>query len=216
MNRILFKKEGRAKFISHLDLMRTMQRAFIRAGVKIKHTEGFNPHPYMSFALPLPVGVESECELMEFELSEPTELSGLPARLNAVMPEGIEILSAYQSDLKFKYIKWLDIKAQLFYYNEVHTAKELEAFFIGSRLVIEKKTKRQTASVDIGPLIASLEAEDIAPGRVLVAARVSAQEPALSPAQLISAIEQLKPELTPDHTGFKRINVFDKDFNVFR
>ena len=50
-DRLLFSKTGRAKYISHLDLMRTFQRAFARAGIQIKHTEGFNPHPFVSIAL---------------------------------------------------------------------------------------------------------------------------------------------------------------------
>ncbi len=216
MNRILFKKEGKARFISHLDLMRTMQRIFVRAGVRIKHTEGFNPHPYMNFALPLSVGVESECELMDFELTEPADLSALPARLNAVSPEGIEILSAYVSDLKFKYIKWLDIEARLFYYNEVHKAPELEAFFARSELVIEKRSKRSAADVDIKPLIDAVETSDAAPGEVALRARISALNPTLSPAALLSAIEQLEPELKPDYVRTRRINVYDKDRNVFR
>lgn len=216
MNRILFKKEGRAKYISHLDLMRTMQRAFIRAGVRIKHTEGFNPHPYMNFALPLSVGVESECELMDFELSEETDLASLPGRLNGVMPEGITVRSAYVSDSKFKLIKWLDIEARLFYYNKVHSAWELQEFFSKRELVIEKRTKRSVASVDIKPLVASLSAEDVGPGQVVLRARISAQDPPLSPAQLISATEQLEPELAPDHVSFKRLGVYDKSMDPFR
>ncbi len=216
MNRILFAKTGRAVFISHLDLMRTMQRAFIRAGVKIRHTEGFNPHPYMNFALPLSLGVESRCELMEFALEGETELLALPARLNAVLPEGIEVLEAYASDTKFKYIKWLDIEAHLFYYNEVQPAAELSAFFARPELVMEKRTKRQTASVDIKPLIASLTVEGVSPGKALLTARLSAQEPSLSPAQLMEAVRQLSPELSPDFVRTKRLEVFDKDMHIFR
>ncbi len=216
MNRILFTKTGRAVFISHLDLMRTMQRAFIRAGVRIGHTEGFNPHPYMNFALPLSLGVESRCELMEFKLEEETALSALPARLNGVLPEGIEVLEAYASNTKFKYIKWLDIEAHLFYYNEVQPAAELAAFFARPELVMEKRTKRQTASVDIKPLIASLTVEDVSPGEALLTARLSAQEPSLSPAQLLEAVRQLAPALAPGHVRTRRLEVFDKDMNIFR
>ena len=59
--RIQFIKTGRARYISHLDLMRTFQRAFLRAGLHVKHTEGFNPHAYVSIALPLSVGFSSHC-----------------------------------------------------------------------------------------------------------------------------------------------------------
>jgi radical SAM-linked protein len=76
--RLRFRKEGRAQYISHLDQMHTMQRIYIRAGVRIRHTEGFNPHPYMSFLLPLPVGCESGCELMDFDLDESFDLERSP------------------------------------------------------------------------------------------------------------------------------------------
>ena len=63
-DRLLFVKEGRARYISHLDLMRTFQRAFLRADIPIKHTEGFNPHPFISIALPLSLGFSSQCEIL--------------------------------------------------------------------------------------------------------------------------------------------------------
>ena len=65
-HRLAFSKADTAKFISHLDLMRTFQRSFLRAGIAIKHTEGFNPHPFVSIALPLSVGYSSQCEILEF------------------------------------------------------------------------------------------------------------------------------------------------------
>ena len=68
MPRILFEKKGNAVWISHLDLMRLFQRAFKRAGLPLTHTQGFNPRPSVSIALPLSVGVESNCELLDFDL----------------------------------------------------------------------------------------------------------------------------------------------------
>ena len=69
-DRLLFSKTGRAKYISHLDLMRTFQRAFARAGIAIKHTEGFNPHPFVSIALPLSVGYSSQRWKSKYSLQE--------------------------------------------------------------------------------------------------------------------------------------------------
>lgn len=216
MSRLLFRKVGRAKFISHLDLMRTMQRVFIRAGLKIRHTEGFNPHPYMNFAMPLSVGTESECELMDFELTERVDNAEIPALLNAVSPEGIEAVEVYDSPRKFKDIKWLDIEARLFYDSKSRMGDKLRGFYAAPSIVIEKKTKRSVAMVDIVPLIAGLEICDEADGITLLRARLAASEPALSPAQLISALTQHAPELAPDFTAFKRINVYDKDMVLFR
>ena len=68
MLRLLFEKKGRAVWISHLDLMRLFQRAFKRAELPLTHTQGFNPRPSVSIALPLSVGVESSRELLDFTL----------------------------------------------------------------------------------------------------------------------------------------------------
>jgi radical SAM-linked protein len=99
--RLLFTKTGRAKFLSHLDLMRTFQRAFLRADIRLRHTEGFNPHPVMSFALPLSVGTESSCELLDFQLDGDSEPDGLPDRLGRALPEGIGVLEVYEPMRKF-------------------------------------------------------------------------------------------------------------------
>ncbi len=216
MSRLLFRKTGRAKFISHLDLMRTMQRIFIRAGLKVRHTEGFNPHPYMNFALPLSVGTESECELMDFELTEAADPDAIPALLNRVSPEGIEALKVYDSARKFKEIKWLDIEARLFYDNKTREAERLREFFAAPAIVMEKKTKRSVSDTDIVPLISALQVTDLTDGLALISARLAAQDPGLSPAQLISALEQRAPELAPDHAAFRRIEVYDKDMVLFR
>ena len=90
--RLRFSKTGRAVYLSHRDLMRTMQRAFLRAGYPLKYSEGFNPHPQISIALPLSVGTASRCEVMDFKLKQDADLTELPARLTAVMPEGIRVL----------------------------------------------------------------------------------------------------------------------------
>ena len=92
MHRIRFEKTGRAVWMSHLDLMRLMQRAFRRAGVVLHHSQGFTPHAYVSMLLPLSVGMESVCELMEYELDG--ELAVTSEALNAVLPEGVRVLEA--------------------------------------------------------------------------------------------------------------------------
>ena len=101
-DRLLFSKTGRAKYISHLDLMRTFQRAFFRSGIQIRHTEGFNPHPFVSIALPLSVGYSSQCEILEFGLVGGASYEEVPARLTAAMPEGIVIHSCYPAQRPVK------------------------------------------------------------------------------------------------------------------
>ena len=91
--RATFKKTGRAKYISHLDLNRCMLRIFRRSKLPVWYTEGFNPHPYYSFALALSLGFESDCEIMDFNITDDNmPLSVIKDRLNEVMPEGMGIV----------------------------------------------------------------------------------------------------------------------------
>ena len=100
--RILFSKSGTAKYISHLDLMHTMERAFLRAGITIRHTAGFHPHPYVSIPLPLPLGFSSQCELMEFGLEEGCTMEELPQKMNQVLPRPVFVIhDCYEGGLPF-------------------------------------------------------------------------------------------------------------------
>ena len=82
--RLLFIKEAQASYISHLDLLRTFQRAFPRTELDIKHSQGYHPHPIISIVLPLPVGQSSDCELLDFEVTQDTDGSGIAEKLNTV------------------------------------------------------------------------------------------------------------------------------------
>lgn len=106
--RIRFTKTGAAKYISHLDLTRCMTRAVRRAGIPLWYTEGFNPHPYMTFTAPLPLGVESLCEAMDVKIVDDTPCDVLVEKLSAVMPRGIAIVSADDNPSDFSLITCAD------------------------------------------------------------------------------------------------------------
>ena len=213
--RILFEKTGRAIYISHLDLMRTITRAFIRAGIKIKHTEGFNPHPYMTFALPLSVCVESRCELVDFIILNDMDHAELIEKLNSALPEGIKMLKAYTPERKFKEIQWLKVKGVLSYSDDAQKADELNKFFAQESIVIQKKTKRGMADTDIVPCIKEITFTDCG-DTVELSAVLAAQNPSLNPEHLINAIRTHCPELTPDSVSFCRLEVFDPEMNIYR
>lgn len=216
--RILFHKTGIAKYISHLDLMRTMQRCFIRAGVSIKHTEGFNPHPYMAFALPLSVGCESVCELMDFELTDDTEqLDALPEKLTQALPEGITVVKAYAPQRKFKEIQWIRFSG-VWEYNGSLSEDELNrlrAVFGRQEIVIPKKTKKGISDTDIAPMIKSVELEASESG-VLVKAVLPAQNPSLNPEYLVRALEIYLPEVVPSLHVFRREELYDGNMISFK
>lgn len=95
--RLVFSKTGRAVYISHLDLNRAMIRAVRRAALPIWYTEGFNRHPYVTFAAPLSLGYEGLHETMDLRLEEDMPMEELTSRLNAVLPEGLAALSAAEA-----------------------------------------------------------------------------------------------------------------------
>lgn len=215
--RLRFGKTGRAVYISHLDLMHTMQRAFSRAGYELKYSEGFNPHPQISIALPLSVGAESVCEIMDFRLRQDADPKEIPARLTAVMPEGIEVSECYEQTRKVAELKYLEVEGA-FEYDDADTeemAARLREFFAADEIVITKKTKRGMGESDIKSAIRSIEFLPM-DGQVRIKAVISAQEPTLNPELLADALRQKAPELAPDFAKFRRIETFDAQMKVYR
>ena len=216
--RMRFSKTGRAIYISHLNLMATMQRAFSRAGNRLKYSEGFNPRPQISIALPLSVGCASVCELMDFQLlEEQVDITCLKDRLNATMPEGIFAQEIYEPSRKNAELKWLKIEG-VFEYDDrpVDIMKEqLAAFFARGSIVIEKKTKRGFGEMDIRPAIREISFGSTEEG-VLVGALISAQNPTLNPDLLPAALRALAPDIAPDFAKFTRVETFDAEMKIFR
>ena len=215
--RMRFSKTGRAIYISHLDLMATMQRAFSRAGSRLQYSEGFNPRPQISIALPLSVGTASLCELMDFRLLEEVDITLLAARLNATMPEGITVQEIYEPTRKNAELKWLAVDG-LFEYDDRQVdiiQKQLAAFFARPSIVIEKKTKRGFGEVDIRPAIREI-AFTAGEDGVHVSALLSAQSPTLNPDLLPAALRALAPEIAPDFAKFTRVETYDAEMKLFR
>ena len=107
--RVFFEKRDRARYISHLDLTRCMTRAFARTTIPIWFTEGFNPHVYMTFALPIPLGMEGLRESFDFKLLEDDfPLEEIKRQLNAALPQDLQVLEAAPAVSKPEAITWGD------------------------------------------------------------------------------------------------------------
>lgn len=150
--RAVFEKTGRAKYISHLDLNRCMLRIFRRSKLPIWYTEGFNPHPYYSFALALSLGFESRCEVLDFNLTDDLiSLDEVRDRLNAVMPEGMRIVSVAPQRLKITAIESADYTFSLVTDDVGGLRAAVDSLLSGEQILIEKKTKKGVKTVDIKP-----------------------------------------------------------------
>ena len=214
--RLRFKKTGRSVYISHLDLMRTMQRAFLRAALPIKYSEGFNPHALISILLPLPLGMESVCELMDFRLAQELPCGEICQRLSAALPEGIRALEVCQSEQKSKYLKWLAVEGFLEYDSgdAKQVAEDVKAFFAAPEINVTRKTKRGEGEIDLVPHLKNLQIET-AKGGLSISCIVSAQEPTINPELLCSALRQSAPQLAPDFASWKRTENYCEDMVKF-
>ncbi len=158
--RLRFKKVGRLQYVSHLDLVRTMHKVIVRAGLPLKYTEGFNPKPKMVFAAPLSVGTESVCEFVDIRLSERMDLDLAKRVLNEKMADELQVLDAYYPETKLTDLKWLsyNIRITTTGQNEA-LAKSCEDLLLSEDVVIEKRSKSgNPVSLNISPLIKSAAA----------------------------------------------------------
>lgn len=218
MPRALFEKTGNARYISHLDLMRVFQRAFKRAGLPLTHTQGFNPRPSVSIALPLSLGVESQCELLDFELERPYACAEIREKLNAALIDGVYIREVYEQGQKLKNLALLQSRLVLEYDRHISDDAEdvIQSLFSRPELIVEKKGKNGTTQQDIIPMLRRLAVKKLSDREVEITALHSCQNPSLNPMQLSAAITKYLPGLSPDYVRCFREEIFDTNETIFR
>ena len=158
--RLWFKKDGLAVYISHLDMNRCMTRAVRRADIPLWYTEGFNPHPYMTFLMPLPLGQAGMREPLDIRIEGEMTFGEIRKRLNSVMPEGIEIVDVAKPEHKPNEIDAAEYEIDVWF----DTGEKAEAFSEGSKNIIdsgilnaEKRSKKGIKTVNLCELIRSFE-----------------------------------------------------------
>lgn len=219
MPRLLFEKKGNAIWMSHLDLMRLFQRAFKRAGLPLTHTQGFNPRPSVSIAMPLSVGVESQCELLDFDLDgEMVPCDEIVDRLNKVLVSGVQIKDAYDSGRKLRDLAFLACTITLCYDAGVPTGgkEAICDLFARATLVVSKKSKNGIQEQDIIPMIRELSVKQYNDTELVMDALICCQNPTLNPMQLSGAIELYLPALKPDAVKCCRMEIYDQQNVIFR
>ena len=219
MPRLLFSKMGEAVWISHLDLMRLFQRAFKRSDLPLTHTQGYNPRPSVSIAMPLSVGVESVCELLDFELEgEYCSCEEIVARLNGALVKDVEVLKCYPDGKKIKELAYLSATLTLEYDAGIPTNAEAEIRELFSRemILVEKKGKNGPQEQNIAPMIRALDLSVVDEQTLQIQALVCCQNPSLNPMLLAAAIDRYMPDCKPDFVRCRREEIFDANNEIFR
>lgn len=219
--RIKFRKYGAMKFIGHLDVMRFFQKAMRRADIPIAFTEGYSPHMIMSFAQPLGVGITSEAEYLDIEIIESINSQTAVEQLNAVMVEGIDVIS-FRKIAEDRKSSGMTIVSAASYkitfpqsFESSDNTKQIptgwkkaaEDFLRQEQIVVFKKTKRSERDVDIKPMIHQLDVHEDSVTMLLS----TGSEENLKPNLVIGAFLtwlQMEPETVPVH--YHRLEVYAK------
>lgn len=152
---LTYKRGDSIKYVSHLDFVRVFGRAFRRAELPIAYSEGFNPHPLLTFALPLSVGYTSECELMEFVMEKELETEEIKEKLQKAMPIGIEITEVCKGKTRMK-----KLDNALYVVKAENLPDDLSEFLSLDSILIEKKTKSGIKEADIRADIKNITLKD--------------------------------------------------------
>lgn len=213
--RIVFSKTGRAKYISHLDLMRAFARAFTRCGLPVWYTEGFNPHIYMTFALPLSLGCESLVETVDFRLTEELSCAAVAQRLDAVMPEGLQILSAAAPVHRADEIRFCEYSLRWACKNASDYARGYADFCAQEQIPILKKTKRSEKMIDLRPLFTPLDAKQEDGSFTATVRLASGVQTNISTTLLLAAMQPFLPDDPDDILHLCRTAVLLEDGQPF-
>ncbi len=221
--RVKFYKTGGLQYISHLDLVRTMNKIIVRSKLPLWYTEGFNPKPKMVFAAPLSIGTESMCEYMDLRLTERVPEEDVMKSLNSNLTSEMQIVEAYYPQSKLTELKWFSYTIKIKTENaSVALAAACAELLRSDNIEIEKKTKpgEPTKTQNISSLIKSAECvfeDDILKLSLVLSADQSCF---LNPEYIISALKKYlsvltDPDLTKEYYSIMRERAYKDDMSEF-
>ena len=221
--RLKFYKRGILKYISHLDLVRTMNKVLVRSGLPLWYTEGFNPKPKMVFALPLSIGTSSDCEYLDVRLNERVEPGTAIELVNRNLTKDMQVTEAYYPDSAFTDIFWVSYNITV-YSSDVTKAhaEKITEVFSSDDITVLKKTKSGERDVNIAPLIRSCEVGELVEGESLrlVCVLSATQSSFLNPEYIIRILTEkcgllTNPTLTAERYEIERFAVHREDMSAF-
>ncbi len=169
-----YRKGRELSAISHLDVQRTLQRSFRRAGLPLAYSQGFNPHPLLSFATATATGMSSECEWFEVQLSEDVTPDAFESRVNAAMPDGLSVWGAFVEPEGFgslsSKLRAAEYRVTLKFFTAVDARSLQTALedFLSGEIIIQKRTKSGVRPVDMRPYILEVSVEQVGDGKAVL------------------------------------------------
>lgn len=217
--RLRFSKTDRLKYISHLDINRAMARALKRAEIPLWYTEGFNPHPYMSFSLPLSLGVESLCESVDLRIVGDITNEDIKSRLNSVLPDGLKIVDVYDDFRDNSEIVYSDYVYKFEFKDNETAYEKIKAVLESDEILALKKgkqgRKRVMKETNIKSFIDKYSISIRGDVIVLNIRLLAGPEKNLNPSLLFDTIIRLI-DTDFEWKSISRISLLDKDYKEFK
>ena len=207
--RFCFEKNGTSAYISHLDLMKALQRSFVRAGIPVKYSQGFNPHIEMSIVVPLSTGYETRCDLCDLDLICDDMPENFVEDLNAVMPRGMKVLHAGAADRPVREIAYSAYEIVL----PAGDTNAMKALF-DQPVTLEKRSKRGRRDVNLQDYIKELSfaAEG---DKTLCRCILSAGNDPLNPMYLTQALKNAGLVEEDATAKYIRTGILDENCEIF-
>lgn len=217
--RLRFSKTGQAKYISHLDTNRVFSRALARAKINLWFTQGFNPHPYMSFSLPLSLGVESYCENVDLRILDDLTDEEIKERMNSVLPLGIRIVDVYENFMDCHDIVYSDYVYKFEFKDNETALERIIAVLESDEIMAQKKAKqgrrRVLKETDIKQFIVKYNASIRDDNIVLNIRLLAGPDKNLNPTLLFDTIIRLI-DMDYEWKSIGRISLLTKDFEEYK
>ena len=216
--RVKYKKEDEMIFISHLDLQRLLQRAFRRAKINLSYSEGFNPHPKMSYGNALALGVESQGEYVDIENEDDIEVKEFLERINEQLPDGIKFVKGQEIDPKTPSLSSIIVYGE-YIFNidlEVPLSKEFVKsrvlnFVKSKEIIITKKNKKgKKVEVDIRPMIRNFDLVSLDDNRVTFVSTIATGSKANLNINILipQILDMLNLDMDPREVGVLRRDLY--------
>lgn len=217
--RLRFSKTGQAKYISHLDTNRVFSRALARAKINLWYTQGFNPRPYMSFSLPLSLGVESYCENVDLRILDDLTDEEIKERMNNALPLGIRIVDVYEDFMDCHDIVYSDYVYKFEFKDNETALKKIIAVLESDEILAQKKAKqgrrRILKETDIKQFIVKYNASIRDDNIVLNIRLLAGPDKNLNPTLLFDTIIRLI-DMDYEWKSIGRISLLTKDFKEYK
>ena len=216
--RVKYKKEDEMIFISHLDLQRLLQRAFRRAKINLSYSEGFNPHPKMSYGNALALGVESQGEYVDIEIEDDIEVKEFLERINEQLPDGIKFVKGQEIDPKTPSLSSIIVYGEYIFNIDLDTPLSKE--FVKSRvlnfvkskeIIITKKNKKgKKVEVDIRPMIRNFDLVSLDDNRVTFVSTIATGSKANLNINILipQILDMLNLDMDPREVGVLRRDLY--------